>query len=424
MKVRYKYRVYPTIHQEKNLGKLFGCCRVVYNDAKAYCDDLYKQNKKKPSSAELQKLFITQAKKTPERAWLSEVSVIPLQQSIRDFDQACQNFFKSTTGKRKGPKVRPPRFKKKQSTQSARFRIGGFKVNELKSKVYLAKIGDIKIRLSRPLPSEPSSATIIKDAANRYFISFVVETSAEPLPKTNKEVGIDLGITTFATLSTGEKRLSPRPLRKYQKKLARLQRKFSRSQKGSNRREKLRLKIARLHARIKDIRLDFQHKLSTDLAKNYDSIKLETLKSSNMMRNHKLAKHIADAGWRQFRTLIEAKCAKYDREFIVISRWEPTSQKCSVCGFRGGKKKLDVREWKCINCGTVHDRDINAAINILNTGSKTKALESQPVINTKVSLENDNVVQLDLFSKDTSDKPKSGKQQRRTRRRSASKKIS
>ena len=422
MKVRYKYRVYPTIHQVKELSKLFGCCRVVYNDAKVYCDDLYKQNKKKPSSAELQKLFITQAKKTPERAWLSEVAAVPLQQSIRDFEQAYQNFFNSTTGKRKGPKVRPPRFKKRQSAQSARFTRNGFKLYESRSKVHLAKIGDIKIRLSRPIPSEPSSATIIKDAANRYFISFVVETSAEPLPKTNKEVGIDLGITTFATLSTGEKRLSPRPLRKYQKKLARLQRKFSRSQKGSNRREKLRLKIARLHARIKDIRLDFQHKLSTELTKKYDSITLENLKPSNMMRNHKLAKHIADAAWRLFRTLIEGKCAKYDRELTVISEWEPTSQKCSVCGFRGGKKKLDVREWKCINCGTVHDRDINAAINILNTGSKTKALESQPVINTKVSLENDNVVQLDLFSRDTSDKPKSSKQQRRTRRRSASKK--
>ena len=423
MKVRYKYRVYPTIHQEKDLGKLFGCCRVVYNDAKAYCDDLYKQNNKKPSSAELQKLFITQAKKTPERAWLSEVAAVPLQQSIRDFEQAYQNFFNSTTGKRKGPKVRPPRFKKRQSAQSARFVRKAFKVDEMRSKVYLARIGNIKIRLSRPLPSEPSSATIIKDAANRYFISFVVETSAEPLPKTNKEVGIDLGITTFATLSTGEKRLSPRPLRKYQKKLARLQRQFSRSQKGSNRREKLRLKIARLHARIKDIRLDFQHKLSTELTKKYDSIKLETLKSSNMMRNHKLAKHIADAAWHLFKKLAKAKCVKYDRELILIPQWEPTSQKCSVCGFNGGKKKLDVREWKCMNCGAVHDRDINAAINILNTGSKTKVLESQPVINTEISLENNNVVQLDLFSRDTSDKPKSGKQQRRTRRRSASKKA-
>ena len=141
-----------------------------------------------------------------------------------------------------------------------------------------------------------------------------------------------------------------------------------------------------------------------------------------MMRNHKLAKHIADAGWRQFRTLIEGKCAKYDRELILIPQWEPTSQKCSVCGFNGGKKKLDVREWKCMNCGAVHDRDINAAKNILYAGSKTKVLESQPVINTEVSLENDNVVQLDLFSRDTSDKPKSSKQQRRTRRRSASKK--
>lgn len=422
MKVRYKYRIYPTIPQKKELSKSFGCGRVVYNDAKAYCDDLYKQNKKKPSSAELQKLFITQAKKTPERAWLSEVSVIPLQQSIRDLDQAYRNFYNSITGKRKGPKVRPPRFKKRQSAQSARFTRNGFKLYESRSKVYLAKIGDIKIRLSRPLPSEPSSATIIKDAADRYFISFVVETSAEPLPKTNKEVGIDLGITTFATLSTGEKRLSPRPLREGQKKLARLQRKFSRAQKGSNRREKLRLKIAKLHARIKDTRLDFQHKLSTDLAKNYDSITLETLKSSNMMRNHKLAKHIADAGWRQFRTLIEAKCAKYGREFRVISQWEPTSQKCSVCGFNGGKKKLDVREWKCMNCGAVHDRDINAAKNILSAGSKIKASKLQLVSTTEISLENDNIVQLALFGRDTSDKSKPGTQQRRTRRRSASKK--
>ena len=379
MKARYKYRLYPTALQVKKLSKLFGCCRVVYNDALAYCNDLYEQNQKKPSGYELQKLFITQAKKTTERSWLSEVSVVSLQQSIRDLDQAYRNFYNSITGKRKGPKVNPPRFKKRQSAQSARFTRTAFKVHEIRNKVYLAKIGNIKIRLSRPLSSAPSSATIIKDAANRYFISFVVETSAEPLPKNNKDLGIDLGITTFATLSNGEKILAPKPLKNNLKKLAKFQRKFARTKKGSNRREKSRLKVARLHVKIKDVRKDFHHKLSTKLARQYDTLVLEDLNTSGMMRNHKLAKHIADAGWRNFRALTENKCKKYDREFRVISRWEPTSQRCSVCGFKGGKKELNVREWTCINCGTVHDRDINAAINIRNTGSETKILQLQPV---------------------------------------------
>ncbi|WP_240041645.1 RNA-guided endonuclease InsQ/TnpB family protein, partial [Okeania hirsuta] len=205
----------------------------------------------------------------------------------------------------------------------------------------------------------------MKDSANRYFASFVVEISPESLPKTDNSIGIDLGISTFATLSSGEKILAPKPLKKSLKKLAKFQRKFAKTESGSKRRERRRLKIARLHCKIKDIRTDFLHKLSTNLVRKYDIIVLEDLNVSGMIRNRKLAKAISDLGWRQFRTLTEAKCEKYGREFRVINRWEPTSQKCSCCGFRGGKKELNVREWTCLNCGTFHDRDVNAALNIL-----------------------------------------------------------
>ena len=370
MKARYKFRCYPNLIQQIQLAKLFGCCRVVWNDALSHCIQEFKTNNKKPSNSDLQKVFITQAKKTIERAWLAEVSNIPLQQSLRDLNQAYQNFFNSVTGKRKGAKVKPPRFKKRKSKQTARFRIGGFKIGQ--DKVYLAKIGKLKVHWSRKLPSEPSSVTIIKDSAGRYFLSFVVETNPEYLVKSGNSIGIDLGISTFATVGTlhatsvhGDKILAPKPLKQNLKKLAKFQKKFNRTEKGSKRREKARLRVAKLHAKVKDIRTDFLHKLSTKLAKQYDEIVLEDLNVSGMVsygmlrkRNRKLAKAISDLGWRQFRTLTEAKSEKYGREFRVIDRWEPTSQKCSVCGFKGGKKELDIREWTCLNCGTFHDRDM------------------------------------------------------------------
>ncbi|MGK7899196.1 MAG: RNA-guided endonuclease InsQ/TnpB family protein, partial [Xenococcus sp. (in: cyanobacteria)] len=320
MKARYKYRCYPNLIQQIQLAKLFGCCRVVWNDALSHCINEFKDNKKKPSNGDLQKVFITQAKKTIERAWLAEVSNIPLQQSLRDLNQAYQNFFNSVTGKRKGAKVKPPRFKKRKSKQTARFRIGGFKLGQ--DKVYLAKIGKLKVHWSRPLPNPPSSVTIIKDSAGRYFLSFVVETCAEYLAKSGNSIGIDLGISTFATLSNGDKIFSPKPLKQNLKKLAKFQRKFNRTEKGSKRREKARLRVAKLHAKVKDMRTDFLHKLSTKLSKQYDEIVLEDLNVSGMVRNRKLSKAISDLGWRQFRTLTEAKCEKYGREFRVIDRWE------------------------------------------------------------------------------------------------------
>lgn len=368
MKLRYSYRFYPTTEQQTNLAKAFGCARVVWNDALALCQ----RSEKLPKNSELQKICITQAKVLEERMWLSEVSNIPLQQSVADLGVAFSNFFSSMKGKRKGPKIRSPRFKKRHGKQSIRFTRNGFSLKG--KKVYLAKVGSVKVHWSRELPAEPSSVSVIKDASNRYFLSFVVEKDPMLLPESPHSVGIDLGITTFATLSTGEKIEAPKPLKRNLKKLARFQKELSRCQKGSNRRKVARLKVAKLHARISDIRKDFLHKLSSKLIFENQEINLEDLNVSGMVKNRKLSKAISDLGWRAFRTMLEAKASMYGREVNVISRWEPTSQVCSACGFRGGRKELNVREWECLNCGTHHDRDINAAINIKVAGghSETK----------------------------------------------------
>jgi putative transposase len=361
MKARYQYRIYPTNRQKQSLAQLFGCVRVAWNDALAFCKDAEKY----PGASTLS-VNLTQAKKTPEREWLKDVSSVPLQQAIQDLDVAYSNFFKSVTGKRKGPKVNPPRFKKKTNQQSARFTKNGFRLTA--SKVYLAKIGEIKTKWSRPLPSKPSSVTVIKDCANRYFVSFVVEREPIQLDSKNQSVGVDLGIKTFATLSTGEKVQSP-GYNRLDKKIRRFQRKLARQVKGSNRRERTRLKIAKLHNRIADIRKDFLHKLSTRLVRENSVVCLEDLNVKGMVKNRKLARTISQQGWGQFRLMCEAKSTIIeDREVSVISRWEPTSQLCSDCGYHWGKLDLSVRDVVCLNCGTLQDRDINASKNIAKSG--------------------------------------------------------
>ena len=371
MKARFKYRIYPTSGQKHRLAKLFGCVRVVWNDSLACCQSKYKSGEKKPVNSQLQKQFITSAKKTEDREWLSEVSAIPLQQSLNDLNQAYQNFFKSTQGNRKGRPIRPPKFKSRKSKQTARFTKGGFKVGQHKVPSN-AKIGKLKIVWSRELPNVPSSVTIVKDSANRYFLSFVVEICALVLPKTDNSVGIDLGIKTFATLSNGQKIDAPKPLKKRIKKYRKLSKSLSKKTRGTNRYEKARLRIAKFHAKLKDTRTDFLHKLSTEIIRENQTIILEDLNVSGMVRNRKLSRAISDLGWRQFRTLLEGYSEKYGRDFRVISRWEPTSQICSSCGFKGGKLDLSIREWECINCGTKHDRDENAAINILVAGGQSE----------------------------------------------------
>lgn len=361
MKARYQYRIYPTQAQQTNLAKLFGCCRVVWNDALALC----KQSEKLPKLSALQKLCITEAKKTEPRHWLGEVSAVALQQSIQDLGVAFTNFFDSIKGS-KGAKVKPPRFKKKDNRQSARFTKGAFSIRN--GQVNLARIGGLKTVWSRPLPSEPSSVTVIKDQCNRYFLSFVVEVAQVHVEAENQSIGVDLGLKTFATLSTGEKVNAP-SYAKLDRKIRREQRKLSRRVKGSKRRERVRLRIAKLKAKLAAIRQDFLHKLSTRLVRANSVVALEDLNVSGMVKNRKLSRAISQAGWREFRTMCEAKSEMIlGRQTTVISRWEPTSQHCADCGYHWGKLDLSVRVIACLGCGRVQDRDGNAGRNIEKLG--------------------------------------------------------
>ncbi len=365
MKARYQYRIYPSPGQQTHLAKLFGCCRVVWNDALALIKAT-PQGEKWPSNAQLQKICITHAKKTEGREWLAEVSNIPLQQSIQDLGVAFNNFFAYRQGKRKGNQVGFPRFKKKLSRQSARFRQGGFSIK--RAKVYLAKIGDIKTKWSRPLPSQPSSVTVIKDCAGRYFLSFVVEIEPIAVEPKNQGVGVDLGLATLATLSTGEKVKAP-DTRALDRKIRKGKRKLARALKGSKRCESLRVAVARIESKQRNSRRDFNQKLATRLVRENSVVVLEDLNVSGMVKNRCLARAISRAGWRQIRTMCEAKANMIlDREARTISRWEPTSQTCSGCGYRWGKLDLSVRSVLCLNCGAEHDRDENASVNILAAG--------------------------------------------------------
>jgi putative transposase len=361
MKARYQYRFYPTDQQQQSLARLFGCVRVVWNDALAFC----KQSENTPGFNQLSAM-LTQVKKTEEREWLTEVAAVPLQQSLRNLDAAYQNFFNSRNGKRKGRKMGVPKFKKKTNQQSAQFTKGAFSVKD--KEVYLAKIGNLQPIWSRDLPSEPSSVTVIKDCAGRYFLSFVVEIEPVAIEAKNRSIGIDLGVATFAVMSNGERAIAPN-YSSLDRKIRKLQRKLARQQKGSNRRNKTRLSIAKLHNRIADTRRDFLHKLSTKVVSENQTIVLEDLNVSGMVKNRRLARVISLQGWREFRTMCEAKSDKFSRQFTVISRWEPTSQICSNCGFKWGKIDLSIRSILCINCGVEHCRDGNASKNIEMVGA-------------------------------------------------------
>ena len=258
-----------------------------------------------------------------------------------------------------------PKFKKKTNTQSAEFAKNAFSMAG--EYVYLAKIGNIKPVWSRQLPSVPSSVTVIKDCAHRYFVSFVVDIQCQQIEPKNLAVGIDLGLKTFAVLSSGEQVKSPNYSR-LDRRLRKRQRQLARQQKDSNRSQKTRLRVAKLHNKIADKRQDFLHKLSTKIVSENQVIVLEDLNVSGLRKNPLLSRAISSQGWYQFRVFCEAKSDKFGREFRVISRWEPTSQLCSECGFKWGKLALSIRELICMNCGTHHDRDANAAKNIKKVG--------------------------------------------------------
>ncbi|MYI71867.1 MAG: IS200/IS605 family element transposase accessory protein TnpB [Synechococcus sp. SB0673_bin_10] len=363
MLLRYRYRCEPTPGQRIALAQAFGCARVVWNDALALSREFHRRGERYPGGAALQKLCITQAKRTPERSWLGDVSASMLQQSVRELDKAFRNWWSSLSGKRKGPKVCAPRFKRRSNRQS--IRICGKEFRPTEKGVRFSRIGELKLVWSRPLPATPGSVTLTKDCAGRYFASFVVEVERSKPEPNGKAVGVDLGLESLAVTSDGEKIAPPRFLRSALKRLRRLNRDLGRKAKGSQNRQKARLRLARAHARVADKRLDHLHKLSTQLIRENQTVVLEDLNVLGMVRNRKLARAIADAGWRLLRTLLESKAEIYGREVKIISRWEPTSQTCSACGHRDGKKSLSVRAWRCSACGAEHDRDVNAAKNIL-----------------------------------------------------------
>ncbi|MFF8177101.1 RNA-guided endonuclease InsQ/TnpB family protein [Streptomyces chartreusis] len=368
MQLRYAFRLYPDSGQRRALAKAFGCARVVFNDAVRAREDARAAGEAFPTAGQLSRALITEAKRTAERSWLGEVSAVVLQQSLRDVEKAYRNFFASLKGTRKGPKVGAPRLKsRKDNRQSIRFTANARWHLTGSGRLNLPKIGEVKVKWSRTLPATPTSVTVVKDAAGRYFASFVIDTDpaadATRMPDTDRSIGIDLGLTHFAVLSTGEKIDSPRFLRRAEKKLKKAQRELSRKQKGSRNLAKARLKVARAHAKVTDARREFHHQLSTRLISENQGIAVEDLSVAGLART-KLAKSVHDAGWSSFIGMLKYKAARYGRTLVSIGRFTPTSQTCSTCGAVDGPKPLNVREWTCAACGAVHDRDHNAAINV------------------------------------------------------------
>jgi putative transposase len=369
VQLRYNFRVHPTPGQEIALARAFGCARVVFNDGLRLRRQAREAGERYICDAELSRRLITQAKATPERAWLGEVSAVVLQQALADLNTAYRNFFASVSGERKGRKVAPPRFRsRKDNRQAIRFtRNSRFTICD-NGRLRLPKIGDVRVRWSRALPSDPSSVTIIKDAAGRYFASFVVHTARdETLSPVEPEIGIDLGLTHYAVLSDGTKVAAPKFLRRAARKLKRLQQALSRKQKGSANRKKAVVKVARAHARVADTRRDWQHKLSTQIVRENQAVYVEDLCVTGLGRT-RLAKSVHDAGWASFTGMLEYKAARYGRTFARVDRFFPSTRMCSDCGRINEKMALHVRAWDCPGCGSTHDRDVNAAINVLAAG--------------------------------------------------------
>ncbi|WP_033328261.1 RNA-guided endonuclease InsQ/TnpB family protein [Streptomyces yerevanensis] len=368
MQLRYAFRLYPDPGQQTTLAKAFGCARVVFNDAVRAREDARKAEQPFPTAGQLSRKLITEAKRTAERSWLGEVSAVVLQQSLRDAEMAYRNFFASLQGMRKRPKVGAPRLKSRKDTrQSIRFTANARWHLTDNGRLNLPKIGPVKVTWSRTLPVTPTSVTVIKDAAGRYFASFVLDTDpaadAARMPQSDRTIGIDLGLTHFAVLSDGTKIDSPRFLRRAEKKLKKAHKELSRKQKGSKNRAKARLKVARAHAEVADARREFHHQLSTKLISENQGIAVEDLSVAGLART-KLGKSVHDAGWSSFLNMLQYKAERYGRTLVTIGRFTPTSQTCSACGVKDGPKSLSVREWTCTACGTVHDRDTNAAINV------------------------------------------------------------
>ncbi|WP_371577345.1 RNA-guided endonuclease InsQ/TnpB family protein [Streptomyces sp. NBC_01314] len=365
VKRAFKYRFYPDDAQAAELSRTFGCVRKVYNLALEARTIAWYQRQERVNY-NVTSAMLTAWKKTEELAYLSDVSSVPLQQCLRHLQGAFTHFFEGRT--------KYPRFKsRKKSRRSAEYTSSAFRYRD--GALTLAKMREpLDIVWSRPLPegAQPSTVTVSQDAAARWFVSLLCDDTILPAPATASAVGIDAGITSLATLSTGEKITNPRHERRDRARLAKAQRELSRKEKGSNNRARGRVKVARIHARITDRRRDFLHELTTRLVRENQTVVIEDLSVRNMVKNHTLARAVSDAAWTDMRLMLEYKCAWYGRELVVIDRWFPSSKLCGSCGAVRAKLPLHVREWTC-GCGAVHDRDVNAAKNILAAGLAVSA---------------------------------------------------
>jgi putative transposase len=366
IKRAYRFRFYPTFEQKNILAQTFGCARFAYNYMLRLRTDSWFKEQKRVGYHETS-FLLTKLKKNTEFAWLNEVSSVPVQQSIRHLQTAFSNFFEKRAGY--------PKFKRKDGKQSATYTVNAFKWDG--KKLQLARMAEpLDIRWSKAIPkaAKPTTITVSLDPSGRYFISFLCDDAVSPKPKVKGSVGIDLGLTDFAALSSGEKIAAPKFFRKKESKLAKLQRRMAKKQKGSKNRIKAKRKVAKAHAEIADARKDFLHKLSTRLINENQVIAIETLAVKNMLKNRTLSKSISDVGWAEFVRQLEYKALWYGRTLIGIDRWYPSSKRCNACGYTMASLPLNIRSWDCPECKTKHDRDINAAKNILAAGLAASAL--------------------------------------------------
>ena len=360
----YKYRLYPNKQQIEQIQKTFGCCRFVYNQTLAYRKELYETKKESISRIDCNNWKNKFLKVQYE--WLKEIDKFALDNAVINMDSAYQKFFKEHSGY--------PKFKSKHNNKKSyktNYTNRNIEVSFEKNKIKLPKLKWVKTKVHREFIGKIKSVTISQVPSGKYFVSVLVETEHILMKENNNSVGIDLGIKDLLITSDGEKFDNLKLTKKYEKKLAKEQRKLSHKTKGSKNYQKQRIKLARVHEKIKNIRLDNLHKISHQLISENQVIVSEDLAVSNMVKNHNLAKAISDCGWYELTRQLAYKAEWNGRTYIKIGRYVPSSQTCNMCGFVNKDiRDLSVREWICPKCGTKHDRDINAAINILNEGMR------------------------------------------------------